>query len=265
MPLLRGRDFTGGEGFTRSAVAIVNQTMAERLWPGAEAVGGRFRLADGDSPDWFTVIGVMADIRQTDPDDDDPQFPVAFVPYPYAATANTGLTIRTAGDPASFTAAVRTAFREADPGLPLFDIRTMNEVRQLSIWQYGLFGWMFGVFGAAALLLAAIGVYGVLAFSVTQRTQEMGVRLALGASRQDVLRLVVRQGLTLAGVGIVAGLVAAFGVTRVIASLLYNVSPTDPVSFGSVALFLAAIALVASYVPARRATRVDPMTALRSD
>jgi len=265
LTILRGRDFTESEGLSRSAVAVINQTMATRLWPDADAVGGRFQLTGAATAEWFTVIGVAPDIRQNDPDDDELVYPVAFVPYPYAATANTGLTIRTAGNPAAVTASVREAIRASDPGLPLFDVRTMQEVQDLSIWQFGLFGWMFGAFGAVALLLAGIGVYGVLAFSVSQRTQEMGVRMALGAGRPDVLRLVVRQGLTLAAIGIGIGLVLAAGVTRVVASLLFGVSPTDPVSFGGVAAFLGAVALLASYIPALRATRVDPMIALRND
>ena len=147
----------------------------------------------------------------------------------------------------------------------MFDVRTMEELRQSSFWQYRLFGFMFGAFGAAALFLAGIGVYGVLAFSVAQRTQEMGVRIALGAQRSDVLRLVVRQGVTLALVGVAVGVIGAFGITRVIESLLFNVTPGDPVSFIGVALFLTAIAFVASYLPARRATNVDPIVALRNE
>ncbi len=160
---------------------------------------------------------------------------------------------------------MRGEIRASDSGIPLFNVRTMEEVRTSSFWQFRLFGQMFGIFGAAALFLAAIGVYGVLSFSVSQRTQEMGVRIALGASRQDVLRLVVRQGFLLAVIGIVCGLAGAFGVTRVIRTLLYNVTPTDPLSFAGVALFLTLIAVVASYIPARRATTVDPIVALRNE
>jgi len=141
----------------------------------------------------------------------------------------------------------------------------MEDIRQESFWQFRLFGFMFGIFGAAALFLAGVGVYGVLSFSVSQRTQEMGVRIALGAKQADVLRLVVKQGLMLAGIGVLLGLVGAFGITRVISSLLYNVTPTDPISFAGVAAFLTMIAVVASYLPARRATNVDPLVALRNE
>jgi putative ABC transport system permease protein len=263
--LIQGRDLTEAEGMSRTPVAVINQTMAKKLWPETDAIGRRFRLAGTEPIEWFTVIGVAPDIRQFDLDDDTPPFPVAYVPYPYGATANTGLMIRVGTNPAGITAAVRGEIRASDSGIPLFDVRTMEEVRTRGFWQFRLFGQMFGIFGAAALFLAAIGVYGVLSFSVSQRTQEMGVRIALGAARRDVLRLVVRQGVLLCLIGIAVGLAGAFGITRVIRTLLYNVTPTDPISFGGVALFLTAIAFVASYVPARRATTVDPIVALRNE
>jgi putative ABC transport system permease protein len=263
--LIKGRDLTDAEGMTRTPVAVINETMAKKLWPDADPIGQRFRLAQTEPIEWFTVIGLTPDIRQFDLDDDTPPFPVAYVPYPYGATANTGLMIRVAGDPAGITAAARGEIRASDPGIPLFDVRTMEEVRTSGFWQFRLFGQMFGIFGAAALFLAAIGVYGVLSFSVSQRTQEMGVRMALGAGRGDVLRLVVRQGVLLCVIGIVVGLGGAFGITRVIRTLLYNVTPTDPVSFLGVSLFLTLIAVVASYLPARRATTVDPIVALRNE
>ena len=141
----------------------------------------------------------------------------------------------------------------------------MEELRQLSFWQFRLFGWMFGIFGVIALVLASIGVYGVLSYSVSQRRQEIGVRVALGAERRDVIRLVVGHGLKLAGAGIVLGVLGALAVTPLIRTLLYNVTPTDPASFGGVATFLLLVALAASYIPARRATAVDPIIALRNE
>jgi putative ABC transport system permease protein len=265
LPLLKGRNFTDAEGAGRALVAVINETMATRLWPGADAVGGRFRLVETEPEEWFTVIGVAPDIRMFDMDDDTPDFSVAYVPYRFSNFANIGVTIRASGDPALLAAAVRSSIRESDPGLPIFGLRTMEDLRREGFWQFRLFGFMFGIFGAAALFLAGVGVYGVLSFSVSQRTQEMGVRIALGAKQSDVLGLVVRQGVTLAAAGVALGLVGAFGITRVIRSLLYNVTPTDPISFGGVALFLAAIAVLASYLPARRATNVDPIIALRNE
>ena len=265
LPLLKGRDFTDGEGSGKTPVAVINETMAKKLWPDADAVGRRFSLVEDNPPIWFTVIGVGPDIRMFDMDDDTPDFSVAYVPYRFANFSNIGVTIRAASNPSGLAAAVRNEIRESDPGLPIFNLRTMEDLRREGFWQFRLFGYMFGIFGVAALFLAGVGVYGVLSFSVSQRTQEMGVRIALGAKQSDVLGLVVRQGATLAAVGVVLGLLGAFGITRVIRSLLYNVTPTDPLSFGGVALFLAVIAIVASYLPARRATNVDPIIALRNE
>ena len=169
------------------------------------------------------------------------------------------------GDPASISAAARTQIRASDSNLAVYWVRTLNDVRKADYWQYGLYGWIFGTIGLVGLLLASIGVYGVLSYSVTQRTQEIGVRVALGANRRDVLRLVVGQGLLLTGIGVVVGVVLAAIGTPLAKSLLYNVSPFDPLTFSGVAMFLVAVALVASYLPALRATRVDPIIALRGE
>ena len=210
-------------------------------------------------------IGVVADFRHRQGNSSEPQGPAAYVPYPFEPTLNTGITIRVAGDPVRITPAVREQIRLADPTLPLFGVATVEELRQLSYWQYALFGSMFGTFGFIALVLASIGVYGVLSYSVSQRVQEIGVRMALGAERRDVLTLIVGQGLRLAAWGIAGGIVGAAAVTWILRSILYNVTPTDPVSFGGVALFLTIIASIASYLPARRALAVDPIVALRND
>jgi putative ABC transport system permease protein len=263
--LLKGRDFTDAEGATRSGLAMINERMALRLWPETDPIGRRFRLTGGEDGSWFTVIGVIADFRHGQGDSTEPQEPSAYIPYPYQQTLNTGVTIRVSGDPRSITPAAREQIRLADALLPVFDVQTMEQLRQLSYWQYRLFGSMFSTFGFIALGLAAIGVYGVLSYSVSQRVQEIGVRLALGAERGHVLRLIVGQGLTLAAIGVLAGLAGAFGVTRLISTLLFNVTPTDPVSFAGVSVFLTLVALLASYIPARRAMAVDPIVALRND
>jgi putative ABC transport system permease protein len=265
VPLLRGRDFLESEGWSRSPVAVINQAMATRHWPDTEAVGRRFRLRDPDT-EWFTVIGIAPDLELfgVDPSSGAPD-PTAFVPYAYQQMLSTGLTIRVAGDPSSITSAARAEIRASDPNVATYWVLSMEQLRRTSFWQYGLFGWVFGTIGIVGLLLAAVGVYGVLSYSVTQRTQEIGVRVALGANNRDVLRLVVGQGLMLAAVGIVIGLVlAAFG-TPLARSLLYNVSPFDPFTFIAVSMFLLSVAFLASFVPARRATRVDPLVALRGD
>jgi predicted permease len=263
--LVSGRDLTELEETTRTPVALVNQTMAKQLWPGEDSIGRRFRIVGDDAPEWFTIVGVIADFRHGQGTSSRPVYPSAYVPFPFGPTLNNGLIVRVTGDPARITSAVREQIRASDPTLPVFQIRTMEDLRQFSFWRYKVFGWMFSAFGAVALLLASIGVYGILSYSVSQRTQEIGVRVALGASRNDVMRLVVGQGVTLAAIGIVVGVFGALGVTQFIKTLLYNVTPSDPVSFAIVALFLSIVAIIASYVPARRAMAVDPIIALRGE
>ncbi len=266
VPLVAGRNFTDAEGQGKSGVALVNGVFAKRLWPKLDnVVGQRFRLLEDKSNQWITVIGQVSDFRLFTVRDGKPS-PYAFMSYAYDPTRNTGLTIRVAGAaPATITNAIRQEIRKADPSLPLFAVQSGDDLRENTYWQYRLFGWMFSIFGGIALALASIGVYGVLSYAVSQRTQEIGVRMALGASRQSVFGLIVGDGAKLAAVGIVCGVLGAALVTRVVTSLLYNVSATDPLSFIATASFLALVALLASYVPARRATSVDPMVALRSE
>jgi putative ABC transport system permease protein len=263
----RGRDFGETESWSTRPVAIINEAMARRAWPQQDPVGRRFRLwsEDGSRP-WLTVIGVAPDLRLFGIDPENSQAdPSAFAPYGYSQTANTGLTIRVSGEPASIATAARAAIRASDRNLPIAWARTMDEVRRLAYWEHAVYGWIFGTIGIVGVLLASVGVYGVLAYSVSQRTQEIGVRMALGADRGDVLQLVLGQGLGLAAVGVVVGLVLAALGTPLARSLLYDVSPFDPFSFAAVSAFLAGVALLASYVPARRATKVDPVDALRQD
>jgi putative ABC transport system permease protein len=266
VPIVRGRMFSDAEATARTAVAVINQRMADRYWPSQDPLGHRFRVTNPDLDEWFTVVGVARNFYNFELDDIDQPEPAAYVPYRFQETLNTGITIRAAsGDPASIIPAVREQVRAADPTLPIFNVETMVALRELGYWQYALFGWMFTTFGVVALLLAVVGVYGVLSYAVTQRTQEIGVRVALGAAHRDVLRLVVGQGLRLAVIGTVVGLLGAAGVTRVVSGILVNVSPTDPLSFGGITLLLMAVALLASYLPARRAMALDPIVALRQE
>ncbi len=265
VPLAAGRSFTDQEGFAVSKVAVVNQTFVKKMFGGGDPVGRRFRLPDEEDTDWITVIGVTPDIKNEDIDNDDEPTPSAYVSYAYEPSRNTGLTIRTRGNPLEVVAGVRKAIRDSDPGIPVFDVYTMEQVRQLGFWEFRFFGGMFSVFGAIALFLAAIGLYGVLSYSVTQRVREIGVRVALGAQNGDVVGLVLRQGMVLAAIGIGFGLLFSFGATRVVATMLYNTSPTDPLSFAGISAVLAAIAALASYLPARRALEVDPLEALRNE
>jgi predicted permease len=265
LPIVEGRDFTDAEGWSRSPVAVINHTMRTRFWPDTSAIGRRFRL-DGPNEDWYTVIGVTPDINLYGVDPASEGAPtVAYVPFAYQQFLNTGLTIRVDGDPASVTSAVREAIRASDPNLPMAQVRTVSELRRLSFWQYGLYGWIFGTTGVVGLLLAAIGVYGVLSYSVSQRAQEIGVRVALGAGNPQILRLVIGQGLVLAAIGILSGAVLAGVAMPAARSLLFKVSPFDPLTFVGVSGFLATVAFLASYLPARRAMRVDPVIVLRGE
>jgi predicted permease len=262
-----GRDFTDDEGASRSRVSVVNRAMARFLWPDRqEYVGLRFRFVSGSDREWITIVGVVNDfdvfsVRSQEV----PR--IAFLSYPYMAAVNTGLTVRVADGvpPASITALVREEFKKSDSFVPLFNIRTGEENRLISFWQDRLFGWMFSIFGAIALLLATVGIYGVLSYSVEQRTQEIGIRVALGASRREVFQMILRQSARLAGAGIVLGTVGAVFVTPFVRRILYNVAPTDPLSFIGTAGFLALVAILAGVLPARRATAVDPIIALRAE
>jgi ABC-type antimicrobial peptide transport system permease subunit len=229
-----------------------------------DPVGRQFRLLDDEIGETFTVIGVVADVMIEEVSEREVT-PTAFVPYAYQQTPNTGLIVRATGDPVTLTSAIRAAIRASDPTIPMFAASSMDEIRRGGFCQYRLFGQMFGSFGALAIILAIVGVYGVLSYSVSQRTQEFGVRMALGASPQDVRRMMIRQGMALAAWGIGLGALGAVAVTRIIGSLLYNVTPTDPVSFGGVIALMLAVAAAAAYLPARRATMVDPMVALRAE
>ena len=263
IPIVKGRALTAGDVTDSTYAALINQTMAARVWPGEEAVGKRFRMAGDSGGPVYTVAGVVGDIRGrrlTDPPENQ-----LYMAYTGFETRTMVLSVKTEGDPLALVPAVRRAIRDRDALLPVFDVAAMDAVFDRSFWDKKLYGALFASFAAIALLLASVGLYAVIAYSVAQRTREIGVRMALGADSRRVLSQVVGQGASLTGAGLAIGLVASLGVTRVLRGLLYGVSPTDPVVFGGVATLLAVIALVACLVPARRAARIDPMAALRSE
>jgi putative ABC transport system permease protein len=260
--LRSGRDFTDVEGATTSGVAVINHTMAARLWPSSDALGRQFRFVDAGA-ERFTVIGVVPDISNEGLVDEREPVPSAYVPYPYMPVRDTGLMVRVVGDPAAMTPAIRAAVRSVDSGLALASVRTMTKLRHDETWAFTFVAWAFGIVGAIALVLAAVGVYGVLAYAVSQRRYEIGVRIALGARPADVVRMVVSRGMWLCGGGVFAGLVGALAVSPVIGRALYQVSPADPVTLIGVSLFLCGVGVLASYVPARQASRVDPAQTLR--
>ena len=258
LAILEGRDFTDAEGWSRSPVAIINHTMRTRFWPDRSAIGQRFRL-EGEKEDWYTVIGVTPDINLYGVDPGNEQARRWLTCHSRISSFSIPDSPYGSMDISSVTSAVREAIRSSDPNLPMAQVRTVAELRRLSFWQDGLYGWIFGTTGIVGLLLAAIGVYGVLLYSVSQRAQEIGVRLALGARNPQILRLVVGQGLLLAAIGILTGALLAGLAMPAARSLLFKVSPFDPLTFLGVAGFLAAVALLASYLP-----RAAPCVSTRS-
>ena len=266
LPLKSGRYLSDSDGPNSQPVAVINEAMARAYWPGEEAVGKRFKIGGLDSPrPWVTVAGVVADIRQMGLDE--PAKPEMYLPYRqvdyYQWFAPGYLAIRTSVDPQSLVAAVRREVYAVDPTQPVANVKTMAEILGVESAQRRVGMTLLAVFAGLALALASLGIYGVLSFFVAQHTQEIGVRLALGAQPRSVLALVLRRGMALALAGVCVGLLGAFALTRLMQSQLFEVSATDPLTYAALALLLTTVALVACVLPARRATKVDPLVALR--
>jgi predicted permease len=259
-PLLRGRNFLSSDTREAPAVVIINQSLASRLWPTEDPVGRRITFDNGTT--WATIVGIVANTRQ--------QLNIAPVDEIHSPLRRSGglisatLLVRTAASPEALTTPLREALRRADPQQPVTRIETLEQVRRNSMAAPTLIATLLGLFALLALVITAAGIGGVLAFTVSQRTQEIGIRMALGASRADVLRMVLRQGLGLAGLGLLLGTVASFFLTRLMASVLFGVPPTDPLTFVVVLAALTLVAVLACLIPARRATAINPLTALRS-
>nr|MDQ3806469.1 ABC transporter permease [Acidobacteriota bacterium] len=264
--LLAGRDFAPQDDAQAPPVVVVNEALARRFFPGPdpvrEAVGRRISSGSPEGP-FRQIVGVARDGKYWTMGEA-PQ-PFVYFPLAQSYSANVTMVVRAEGDPAALAGAIRGAARELDAGLPLYDVKTIEEHLGLSLFPARLAATLLGAFGLLALLLAAVGVYGVVSYAAAQRTREIGIRMALGAQKWDVLRLVGGSGLLLVAGGVALGLAAALALTRFMASLLYGVSATDPGVFALVVALLAAVALLACYVPARRAAKVDPMTALRHE
>jgi putative ABC transport system permease protein len=263
--LLRGRAFDARDRTGAPAVCVVDETFEKTHWPTEAALGKRIKFGghrDTDNP-WLEVVGVVAHVKNYGVDE--PSRVEVYLPYLQNSVGSLTLIVRTAGDPAGLSAGVRQAVRATDPELPVFSVRTLEALVSDRTAERRLAALLISVFAGLALLLAAVGIYGVMSYAVNQRTQEIGIRMALGAEREQILKMVLRYGTTLAFLGVGIGLVTAFGLARLITSLLFQTSAADPPTFSLVPLLLMGVALVACYLPARRATRVDPMVALRCE
>jgi predicted permease len=275
IPLLRGRDFTSRDDAAGQWVVIISQMMAKRYWPGEDPVGRRIAWGNARTHGpWMRVVGVVGDLKQSGlAAQTEPQTwqPWTQLDDSLLASSVLGffrgikLMVRTEVAPLSVVGAIREEVRRLDPALPVTGVQTLDEIVGVSAAPQRLNATLLGAFAGAALLLAAVGIGGVLAISVSRRTPEIGIRLAVGASRGNVLLMVVRQGMTLVGAGLVIGLPAAFATTRLLTSLLFDVTAHDATSFAAATVLLCAVAVAACGVPALRASRINPIAALRID
>jgi putative ABC transport system permease protein len=262
IPLRNGRAFTDRDSETGPPVAIVTQAMADYFWPGRDPIGQRLRISNGSDQDpWSEVVGVVGDIRQHHLERN-PR-PALYVPYAQDPWPFVAVVVRTKVDPASAASSVQSAIHAVDPDQPVYDVRTMKEVESVSIAPQRLQLILLGLFAILALALACTGIYGVMAYFVVQRTREIGVRMALGAQARDVIGMIVGEGLRMALLGAALGLLGSAFLMRVLSGLLFGVTPRDPLTFCAVAAILTGVALLACYIPARRATVLDPLVALR--
>jgi putative ABC transport system permease protein len=264
IPLLRGRFFNDQDTAANPRVIIVDDYMARELWPNQDAIGKRVRCGSVDlNAPWCTVVGIVGRVKQYSLDSDSRI--AMYIPHTQNPSRVLTAVLRSGSDPAALSGAVKKEIRQIDPDLPVYQVRTMTNFIEESLARRRFTMALLGIFAGIALLLAAIGIYGVMAYLVNQGTREIGIRLALGATQSGILGMVMRQGMTLALTGVGAGLIGAFALTRLLRSFLYGVQATDPLTFAAIALLLAAVALLASFIPARRASRIDPMISLRCE
>jgi putative ABC transport system permease protein len=267
--IVRGRTFRETDGAPGSEVVIVNQRFAAEHFTGEDPIGRRIRFpvqtpaADEPEPGWRTIVGISRTIP-SGPRDDRAPASFAYIPYRLEPPGGAALLVRSRLDPAAMMNAVRREVQAVDPDQPVFTVQTLEQMQAQATWPYRIFGTLFAIFALIALVLSAVGLYAVMAYSVTQRTQEIGVRMALGAGAGRVMWLVMRRGLLQLTIGLTLGLAGAFGLSQVLTSLLVaGVPPRDPVTFVSITALLTAVAIAACLIPARRAARVDPLIALR--
>ncbi len=262
--LLSGREFNDGDVASGVPVAIVNQLFATKFWPGEDPLGKRLRTFDGNTPEpWRTVVGVASNIIQNDQARQRID-PVVYLPYRQEPGGGAWILVRTSVPPSGLTNAFRREVQALDPGLPLYGPMSIDE-RMERYWDSRFYGGLFLIFAAIALLLASIGLYSVIAHAVSQRTQEIGIRMAIGGTPRDILKLVLRQGMLPLGIGLAIGLTASLAVNQVLKSMLVQVSPFDPVTLVAASAVLILSGMLGCLIPARRAMRVDPVVALRNE
>jgi putative ABC transport system permease protein len=261
VPLVKGRYFDERDVKGAAETVIVNENLAQRFWPNQDPLGRR--LERGDKEPWRTVVGVVKDSKEFSVDNEPPIS--IYHPHEQIPIPTMFLVVRSSSDPYQLVPSINKEIQSLDPEIPAFEIKTMTERVSESLARRRFSTFLLGVFAVVALLLAVIGIYGVIAYSVTQRTQEIGIRMALGAEPSAILKMILRQSLVLVIAGITIGLITAFGLTRFMSSLLFGVGQTDLLTFALPPVVLLVVALLASLLPARRAGTVDPVTALRSE
>jgi putative ABC transport system permease protein len=262
IPLAQGRLPGSGDGPDAPRVAAASASLARRLWPAEPAIGKRIRLESPEGP-WITVVGVVGDVESSALFRT-PQ-PTLYVPFAQSPEGEMDIAVRAAGDPMRLAPDVRAAVRSLDPGQPLLNLNTLETLIRQESFGFAYIGALMGIFGLLALVLSAIGLYGLMAYQVSERTHEFGVRMALGANRGSVLALVFRNGMLPVGIGFAVGLAPAYGLAVLMRSMFLGISLADLVSYWQIPLALVAAEALAMYIPARRATRIDPMAALRDE
>jgi putative ABC transport system permease protein len=263
IPVQRGREISGQDNVDAMKVALINQTMADQLWPNQDPIGKRIKFpGSNNKPEpWRTIVGVVSDVSQYALDQKPPM--QIYLPHEQFPTSFNTIVVKTVDKPEQMTAAVRSAILSVDSEQAVFNVATLQELQSNSILLRSFFALLLITFASLGLILAVVGIYGVMSYTVTQRTQEIGIRMALGAQTHSVLRLMLGHGLKMAVAGVAIGLLVAFGLTRLLAKMVYGISTTDPVTFATIAFVVLIVALFACYLPARRATKVDPLLALR--